>query len=273
MIAALAFTLAIQDPPAKLPQPLYDGARDFAQAIERAIEADPKFLEAIEPFASAYWLWRAEQLKSFDGAWIKQELILCGKMIEKWDPAVGQALRQFALQSTLEDPDRDVPPILDSDLRLAYVNRLGRFTRDKSSVESAMFDAGIRLAELSSHLVFAEFVDAADLKSNAGPALRSCSKFGDEKPQAPADLRARVVSIGSLVGTIPFTSETMKEVGNRVARALATQIPEKLRWKIPPDPPTADVGHGPPDLLRERLYRSEGRTARLSALRDSERSL
>jgi hypothetical protein len=225
-----------------VPQPLYDGARDFATAIELAAAADPKFLETIEPFASAYWLWRAEQLKTFDGAWIKQELILCGKMIELWEPTLGQSLKQFALQATLEDADRDIPAILDSDLRLAYVNRLGRFTKDKASPEAALFDAGVRLAELSSHLVFAEFVDAADLKANVAPALRSCSKYGDEKPKAPADLRARVVSTGNMIGTIPFTSETMKEVGNRVARALATQIPEKLRWKIPPDPPKTGGG-------------------------------
>jgi hypothetical protein len=45
-----------------------------------------------------------------------------------------------------------------------------------------------------------------------------------------------------MAGTIPFTSETMKEVGFRVARALATQVPEKHRWKIPPDPPKTGGG-------------------------------
>jgi hypothetical protein len=237
MIATLVLAAVLQDPPAKQPLPLYDGARDFATAIEQAAAADPKFLTTIEPFASAYWLWRAEQIKTFGGNWVKQELILCGKMIELWEPELGQALRQFALQATLEEPDRKLPTLLDSDLRLAYVNRMGTFYKDRESEQAALFDAGTRLAELTAHLVFAEFVDAADLKTNATPALRSCGKFGTDKPKAPADIRARVTSIGNLTGTIPFTSETMKEVGIRAARALASQVPEKYRWKIPPDPP------------------------------------
>lgn len=242
MIATVALALVLQDPPAKAPEPLYDGARDFAAAIEQAVAADPAFAKTIEPFASAYWLWRAEQIRTFDGNWIKQELILCGKMIEIWEPALGQQLRQFALQATLEDPDRDLPPLLASDLRLAYVNRMGVFTKERDSEPAALFDAGARLAELTAHLVFAEFVDASDLKTNATPALRNCGKFATDKPKAPADLRARVSSIGNLTGTIPFTSETMKEAGIRVARALASQVPEKYRWKIPPDPPKTGGG-------------------------------
>src|SRR5512134_116705 len=121
MIDTLALAVALQDPPAKAPQPLYDGAREFATAIEQAIAADPTFAKTIEPFASAYWLWRAEQIKTFGGNWIKQELILCGKMIEVWEPSVGQQLRQFALQATLEDADRKMPALLESDLRLAYI--------------------------------------------------------------------------------------------------------------------------------------------------------
>ena len=235
LTAALLFVLA-QDPP-KAPQPLYDGAQDFAKAIEAAAKDDPAYIETVRPFATGYWLWRVEQIKDFDGDWIKQELILCGKMIEYWEPELGKAIRQFALLAVLEDPNRDFPPLLSSDLRLTYVNRMGEYGKDKQSVQSALFDAGVRLAELTSHLVFAEFVDVNSLKTNAGPAIRACGKYPDDKPKAPADIRARVASIGTMAGTIPFTVDTMKEVGYRVARALATQVPENHRWKVPPDPP------------------------------------
>lgn len=243
MISTLALAaLLAQDPPAKVPMPLYDGARDFAAAIEAAAAEDPKFLEAVEPFATGYWLWRTEILRQFNGDWILQELILCGKMVEKWEPKLGEEIRRFALQAVLENPEQKMGTVMQSDLRLAYVNRLGQYNADKTSVDAALYDAGTRLADLTAHLVFAEFVDAAELKTNATPALRSCGKFGDDKPKAPADLRARVSSIGNLTGTIPFTSETMREAGFRVARALATQVPEKFRWKIPPDPPKTGGG-------------------------------
>jgi hypothetical protein len=175
MIATIVLVAALaQDPPAKVPEPLYDGARDFAAALEQAAEADPAFLKSVEPFATGYWLWRAEILRQFNGDWILQELILCGKMIEKWEPELGANIRKFALQAVLENPEEKMGTVLQSDLRLAYVNRLGLHTADKASVDAALFDAGTRLAELTAHLVFAEFVDAAELKENATPAIRSC---------------------------------------------------------------------------------------------------
>jgi hypothetical protein len=216
------------------PAPIYDGARDFATAIEAAVKGDPKLVESLRPFATGYWIWRAEQLKGFKGSYFVQELLACGKMIEIWDERLGKDLRLHALSAVVEDTDKEMPALLQSDIRLTYVTLLAEHTKNKDA-KAAMFDAGARLAELTQHLLFAEFVALAELREGSAQAIKACGSFGTERPEAPEALKAALSEIGAKGAVRPFSVLTMRDIGLLHAKALALQLPEKYRWKIPPD--------------------------------------
>ncbi|HXH59984.1 MAG TPA: hypothetical protein VNI20_01355 [Fimbriimonadaceae bacterium] len=229
MIAALALLAASQQ---QVAQPLYDGAHDFASAIEKAAKDDPKFLDTIEPFATGYWLWRAESIKTYDGSFFANAMLECGTEISHWDEDLGKEIRKFALAAIVEDPNRLVPVILQSDIRMAYVDRLAAYSKDKD--KEALFSAGSRLAGLTPYFAMAEFIELSDLKSGVQGPLNECTLFVDEQPKAPEELKALIGAIGKLGGQAPFGVHTMKQIGMLTAQALASQVPIGYRWKIPP---------------------------------------
>jgi hypothetical protein len=247
MFALLIAGLVIQDPVPVAKAPLYDGAKDFAEAIEKAAKSDPKFLTTLEPFGTGYWYKRANELSAYTGKYVLQELIVCGSMIRQWNPKIGNDLREFALQALIEFPDRDVPELLKSDLRLEYVALLGEHarTRDEGTV---LFDAGSRLGALSTQLMFAEFVSLEELKANAIEPMKQAAKFNEDRPSAPDALKRRFANLATLSRAEPFTVDTMKQVGLLCAEALSMQVPAQYRWKIPPDPPKIESAFYCPDL-------------------------
>lgn len=223
-----------QTPPAK--SPLYDGAKDFADAIERAAKADPAFLVKVEPFATGYWYKRAVELSEYSGNYVLQELIICGNMIRHWNPKIGNELREFALRALIEFPNRDVPELLKSDLRLEYVALLGEHVRMKDD-GTVLFDAGSRLGMMSTQLMFAEFVTLEELKANSALPLKQIAQFPLDRPTAADSLKRRFETIGVLSKSEKFTVDTMRQIGFTVAEALTTQVPLNFKWKVPPDPP------------------------------------
>lgn len=229
MVTLLAIALVVRQDP----QPIYDGAREFANAIEAAAKEDPKFLDTIEPFATGYWIWRAETIKTFDGLFFAKEMLLCGNMITHWDAALGRKLREFALGALLDNPNRQVPAVLQADIRLAYVDRLS-WNRGATDESAALFSAGARLADLTPHLAMAEFVELSEIRQSALESVTQCGKYADERPNGPATLKALLSAIGKMAEVLPFGVPTLRQVGMLEAQALASQVPEKFRWKIPP---------------------------------------
>jgi hypothetical protein len=215
------------------PAPVYDGARDFATAIEAAVKEDPKLVETLRPFATGFWTWRAEQLKGFKGSYFVQELLACGRMIEIWDERLGKDLRLYALSAIVEDTDKEMPALLQSDIRLTYVTLMAEHTKNKDA-KAAMFDAGARLAELTQHMLFAEFVPLKDLREGSAAALKACGTFATERPEAPEAMKAMLGEIGAKGTGSLFSVLTMRDIGLLHAKALAAQLPEKHRWQIPP---------------------------------------
>lgn len=236
MVALVIATVLMQQTPSTK-APLYDGAKDFSEAIERAAKADPKYLTTLEPFGTGYWYKRAIELSAYTGRYVLQELIICGNMIRNWNPKIGNDLREFALRAIIEFPDRDVPELLKSDLRLEYVALLGEHVAAKNE-GTVMFDAGSRVGMLSTQLMFAQFVTLEELKANAVEPLKQIASFNEQRPTAPDSIKRRFSSIETLSKAEPFTVDTLSQVGILCAEILTLQVPFNYRWKVPPDPPT-----------------------------------
>ena len=233
-MVALLLMAAQQTPPS--PTPCYDGSADFATALQRASIADPKFLDTVRPFGLAYWIGRLQVVKEFRGSYFVHETLVCGTMIELWDGDLGSKVREFALTAIVQNLDTEMPSVLQSDIQLAYVDLIKQYTK-KDDRGSAHFDAGARLSALTPHLMFAEFIDLAKLKDAALPDLKACGQFATDHPNAPEALKSKLAEIGAKADFKPFSVLTVRDVGLLHAQALALTVPEKYRWKIPPDPP------------------------------------